>query len=328
MPALKYLNKYEDVEIPMPETFFDDYATRSDAARQQEMEVANHAFPTYDLKGPLDESTPPRNDDEKADRDMWKNGYNRMTEEQKNAWDAAYGPRNKAYQESRPEGRDLARWKYQRYIKDYLRCVDSVDENIGRVLDYLDNNDLAENTIVVYTSDQGFYLGEHGWFDKRFMYEQSLRMPLIIRYPARVKPAVNSSDMVMNLDFAPTFLDFAGVAAPADMQGRSLRRVLTGKTPSEWRQSIYYHYYEYPAWHMVKRHYGVRTHEFKLIHFYYDIDAWELYDLKKDPHELNNVYDDPAYADKVVELKAELERLRKFYGDSDDNKFMPKSTAS
>ncbi|MFZ5515601.1 MAG: sulfatase [Candidatus Zhuqueibacterota bacterium] len=328
MPALKYLNKYEDVEIPMPETFFDDYVTRSDAARQQEMEVVNHTFPIYDLKGPLDESTPPRNDDEKADRDMWKAGYNRMTEEQKNAWDAAYGPRNKAYQESLPEGRDLARWKYQRYIKDYLRCVDSVDENIGRVLDYLDNNDLAENTIVVYTSDQGFYLGEHGWFDKRFMYEQSLRMPLIIRYPARVKPAVNSSDMVMNLDFAPTFLDFAGVAAPADMQGRSLRRVLTGKTPSDWRQSIYYHYYEYPAWHMVKRHYGVRTHEFKLIHFYYDIDAWELYDLKKDPHELNNVYDDPAYADKVVELKAELERLRKFYGDSDDNKFMPKATAS
>lgn len=326
MPPPKYLHKYEDEEIPIPETYFDDYTTRSDAAREQEMEVANHTFLAYDLKAPIDEGIGPKSKEQERDLSFWKSSYDRMNDEQKAAWDAAYEPRNEAFKKANLKGKELAKWKYQRYIKDYLRCIDSVDENIGRVLDYLEENGLADNTIVVYTSDQGFYLGEHGWFDKRFMYEESLRMPLIIRYPKEIKPAVNQTDMVMNLDFAPTFLDFAGVKAPQDIQGKSLRNVLRGKTPEDWRQSIYYHYYEYPAWHMVKRHYGVRTHEFKLIHFYYDIDAWELYDLKNDPHELNNLYDDPKYADKVAELKAELKRLRELYGDSDDNEFMPKKT--
>ncbi len=219
----------------------------------------------------------------------------------------------------------LAEWKYQRYIKDYLRCIASVDDNVGRVLDYLDAEGLAEDTLVIYTSDQGFYLGEHGWFDKRFMYEESLRMPLIVRFPSEIKPGtVNARDMVMNLDYAPTFLDFAGLAAPARMQGRSMRGVLKGQTPGDWRRSVYYHYFEYPAVHQVKRHYGVRTDRYKLIHFYYDIDAWELYDLERDPRELNNVAADPAYAGVLKDMKAELERLRVQYGDTDESRFLPK----
>ena len=239
-----------------------------------------------------------------------------LEEEQRSIWDAAYGPRNEAFRKANLEGRALTEWKYQRYIKDYLRCVASVDENIGRVLDYLDAVQLTNNTLVVYTSDQGFYLGEHGWFDKRFMYEESLRIPLIVRYPREIKAGKNQEDMVLNLDFAPTFLDYAGIQIPDDMQGRSLRTILKGRTPENWRQSMYYHYYEYPAWHMVKCHYGIRTKRYKLIHFYHDIDAWELYDLENDPHELRNLYGDPQYLGIVAELKAELVRLREKYGDS------------
>jgi len=201
-------------------------------------------------------------------------------------------------------------WLYQRYIKDYLRCVASVDDNVGRLLDFLDKEGLADDTLVVYTSDQGFYLGDHGWYDKRFMYEESLRMPLLVRYPRITKPGSVNRDLVQNIDFAPLFLDAAGQPTPADMHGRSLLPLLRGETPSDWRKSIYYHYYEYPAVHSVKRHYGVRTLRHKLIHFYHDVDEWELYDLEKDPHELNNVYADPAYAAVATELKAELERLR------------------
>jgi arylsulfatase A-like enzyme len=191
-----------------------------------------------------------------------------------------------------------------------------VDENVGRVMDFLEDAGLADDTVVVYTSDQGFYLGEHGWFDKRFMYEESLRMPLIVRFPSEIAPRV-ADDMVLNLDFAPTFLDYAGVPIPAEMQGESMRRVLAGRTPPDWRRSVYYHYYEYPGSPLIKRHYGVRTERYKLIRFYYDIEAWELYDLESDPHELHNVYDDPSYATVVVEMKAELERLRIQYGDTE-----------
>ena len=193
-----------------------------------------------------------------------------------------------------------------------------MDDNVGRLLDYLDGSGLAKNTIVIYTSDQGFYLGDHGWFDKRFMYKESFKMPLLVRYPKAIKPGTVNNDLVQNLDFAPTFLDFVGVEIPADMQGRSIRGILEGNTPSDWRTSVYYHYYEYPSCHMVKRHYGVRTKRYKLIHFYYDINAWELYDMKKDPDELNNLYSNPAYAKVVRKLKTELKRLRKQYGDSDE----------
>ncbi len=210
-------------------------------------------------------------------------------------------------------GQELRQWKYQRYMRRYLACVESVDDNVGRLLNYLDEAGLADNTIVVYTSDQGFYLGEHGWFDKRFMYEESLRMPLLVRYPRAIRAGSTSDAMVLNLDFAETFLDYAGAEIPEAMQGRSARGVLEGKPPGDWRTSMYYHYYEYPGAHSVKRHYGVRTTRYKLIHFYHDIDAWELYDLGKDPEELRNVYDDPAYAEVVKGLEAELERLRAKY---------------
>jgi arylsulfatase A-like enzyme len=203
-------------------------------------------------------------------------------------------------------------------MEDYLGCIAAVDESIGRVLDYLDSSGLAENTLVVYTSDQGFYLGEHGWFDKRFMYEESLRMPLVAQLPGTIEPASTSKALVSNLDFAPTFLSLAGVDVPADMQGESLQPLLAGRTPDDWRKSVYYHYYEYPAVHMAKRHYGVRTERYKLMHFYHDIDAWELYDLEKDPNELNNIYEDPAHAEVVKSLKEELSRLRTLYGDSEE----------
>jgi arylsulfatase A-like enzyme len=275
-PGPKHLHMYDEVEIPEPETFNDDYSTRSSAARDCDMSIEHW----IDIQYPRESKRmkPPEG----------------LT------------------------GSALKKWKYQRYIKDYLRCVASVDDNVGRLLDYLDANSLAQNTIVVYTSDQGFFLGDHGWYDKRFMYEQSLRMPLLIRYPSRIRPSSVNDDMVLNLDFAPTFLDLAGLAVSDDMQGLSMRTLLYGKTPKDWRKSIYYHYYEYPGWHMVKRHYGIRTARYKLMHFYHDINAWELYDLKKDPEELNSVYDDPSYSEIVSWLKAELRRLRKKYGDSDE----------
>ncbi len=324
MPDTKYLHKYDDVKMPLPETFFDDYSTRSRAAKEQEMEIARHLFIDFDLKVTRTPDEYPANDWEKMGADMWKNAYNRMTEEQRKAWDAAYEPKNALFRKARLKGKDLAVWKYERYIKDYLRCIDSVDENVGRILKYLDNSGLAENTVVVYTSDQGFYLGEHGWFDKRWIYEQSLRMPLLVRYPREaLSGAVNKDDMVLNLDFAPTFLDYANVEIPSDMQGRSFRGVLKGKTPSDWRQAVYYHYYEYPGWHKVKRHYGIRTKRYKLVHFYYDIDAWELYDLENDPNEIHNVYDEPAYQAVVKKLKSQLKRLQQKYGDTNFKKYLP-----
>jgi len=215
---------------------------------------------------------------------------------------------------SPPEGLSpeaLKKWKYQRYMQDYLACVASVDDNVGRLLDYLDESGLARNTLVVYTSDQGFYLGDHNWFDKRFMYEESLRMPLLVRCPGRIKPGRVNDDMVLNVDFAPTFLHCAGVTTPGDMQGRSLAPLLQGTTPGDWRTAMYYHYYEFPGAHSVRRHYGVRTKRHKLIHYYHDMDEWELFDLTADPHELKSVYVDPAYADTVKDLKAKLAALQK-----------------
>ena len=201
------------------------------------------------------------------------------------------------------------RWRYTRYMQDYLACIASVDDNVGRMLDFLEKEGLADNTIVVYTTDNGFFLGDHGWFDKRFMFEESLRLPLMIRYPKAVKAGSTCDRFVINADYAPTFLDFAGVPVPSDMQGRSVRPLLEGKTPADWRTSMYYHYYEFPGAHSVQRHYGVRTDQYKLI-FYYQIGEWELFDLKKDRYELKNVYGDPAYADAEKQMKAELDRLR------------------
>ncbi len=297
-PALRHLDIYNETEFPEPPNLFDDYATRSDAAREQEMSIAEDMLPDYDLK--MGEAP------------------DRMTPGQKKAWDYAYAPKKAWYEENKPQGKELVRWKYQRYLEDYLGCIQAIDESIGRVLDYLDSSGLAENTLVIYTSDQGFYLGEHGWFDKRFIYEESLRMPFLVRLPERIPAGAVNTDLVSNLDFAPTLLEAAGASVPADMQGASLSRLIRGGEEPEWRQAYYYHYYEYPAVHMVKRHFGVRTERYKLVRFYYDIKAWELYDLEKDPLEMNNVYGDPAYADITAQLKRELSRLQMKYGDSEE----------
>jgi arylsulfatase A-like enzyme len=229
-----------------------------------------------------------------------------------------------------PDGLSKAaekRWKYQRYIKDYLRVVASVDDNVGRLLDYLDDEGLAENTLVIYTSDQGFFLGDHGWYDKRFMYEESLRMPFIVRYPRETQPGTINKDIILNVDFAPLFLDLAGVDVPDAFQGRSFRPLLQGRTPADWRRSLYYRYWMHKAHHNVYAHYGVRSLRYKLIYYYADalgqpgaIDEtyepeWELFDLQQDPYELNSVYDDPQYADVVRDLKDELHRLQAEVGD-------------
>jgi len=226
------------------------------------------------------------------------------------------------------KGDALRKWAYQYYIKDYLRCIASVDDNVGRMLDYLDAEGLTGKTLVIYTSDQGFFLGDHGYFDKRFMYEESLRMPFLVRYPGAIKPGSVNKDMVLNLDFAETFLDYAGAKAPADMQGRSFRPILEGHTPKDWRKSMYYRYWMHMADHGIPAHYGVRTKRYKLIYYYgkalgsagaIDKDTapeWELFDVVKDPHEMYNLYDDPKHQGVVKELKAELDRLQKEYKDT------------
>lgn len=242
----------------------------------------------------------------------------RFNTEQRAAWDKVYEPIIADFHSKDLKGKELLKWKYQRYMQDYLACVASVDKSVGQIQEYLKETGLDENTIVIYSSDQGFYLGEHGWFDKRFMYEESLKTPLLIKWPGVIKPGSVNTDLVSNLDFAETFLEMAGVKVPEDMQGKSLLPLLEGKTPEDWRREHYYHYYEYPSWHMVKRHYGITTERYKLIHFYYDVDEWELYDLKKDPDEMCNVYDDESYAEVKKELHLRLERLREKYGDSDE----------
>jgi arylsulfatase A-like enzyme len=307
MPGPEHLEMYDGEIIPEPPTLFDDHESRCAAAYEQEMSIANDLIPGWDLK-----IKPEKSDDSRWSKKYW----NLLNDNQRAKWEAHYEPVNQKFKTDKPTGKALTRWKYQRYIKDYLRCVASVDDNVGRLLDYLDETGLSKNTIVVYTSDQGFYLGDQGWFDKRFMYEESLRMPLLIRYPREIEPGSTSEEMVLNLDFAPTFLDYAGIPIPSDMQGQSLRPILAGKVLSGWRDAMYYHYYEYPGPHMVKRHYGIRTKKYKLIHFYYDIDAWEFYDLEKDPEEIHNIYDHQAYQSIIKELKTRLAVLQKQYGDS------------
>ena len=305
-PGPDHLTLYDDVEIPEPETLFDDYSNRTELLKNNEMMIAKHMVYDYDLK--LSGST-----EEDALGRAFKNPEReRMTPEQRRKWDAAYEPKNKKFQDAKLTGKDLVRWKYQRYIKDYLRCIASVDDNVGRLLDYLDQTGLADNTIVVYSSDQGFYLGEHGWYDKRWMYEESFRMPFIIKWPGVTKAGIRTDALAQNIDFAPTFLDAAGVPVPNEMQGVSLSPLLAGQTPADWRKSLYYHYYE-KGEHNVPPHEGVRTARYKLIHFY-ETDEWELFDLKEDPQEMRSVYHRQKYAKTVTKLKAELERLKIQYG--------------
>ena len=239
----------------------------------------------------------------------WASSYERLTENQKKAWDKYYNKVNEEFKSTNFSSEELLKWKFKRYVNDYLACILSVDESVGRILDYLDRNGLSENTLVVYTSDQGFYLGEHGWYDKRWMYEESFRTPLLIRYPGKIKPGSKIDDFIMNIDYAPTFFEYANIDIPNDFQGESFKKLLEGKRDS-WRNSIYYHYYEYPhGWHKVRQHYGIKKGNFKLIYFY-NIDKWELFDLHNDPNEVSNIYSSMESSTIVKGLKSELDSLR------------------
>lgn len=309
IPATRYLTHYDDVTIPEPPTLFPDFSGHSPAAARTQMRIAQDLFPAYDLKLPIT--------GEQILDNSARGRLAPMTEEQRAAWDAAYGPKNEAFAAAGLQGDELVRWKYQRYIKDYLRCVLAIDENVGRIMDYLDAEQLAEETILVYTSDQGFFLGENGWYDKRWMYEPALRTPFFVRWPGHIPAGLVDDHLVQNLDLAPTILDWAGVEIPAEMHGRSLAGLARGERPQQWRDAIYYHYYEYNEdriAHRVAQHDGLRTSYDKLLRVY-PFDVWEYYDLRSDPHEQHNRIDDPAVAGRVAELKRRLAELKQQYGD-------------
>ena len=318
MPALRHLDLYEDMEMPEPATLFDKWEDNAPPARYQELEIDRHMDPNYDLFLDLTPDFTGNAIQAQQDKSAWNN-MKRMTDEQLTKWRAAYGPRDAEFHRLNPKGDDLVRWKYQRYVKNYLRCVRGVDESVGRLMETLKELGLDNNTIVIYSSDQGFYIGDHGWYDKRWMYEESLKMPFIVKWPGTIKPGSKNTDLVQNLDYAETFLDIAGVEIPKDMQGRSLVPLMKGRTPKNWRDSIYYHYYEYPSVHMVPRHNGIRTERYKLMHFY-EFDEWEFYDLENDPEELTNLYNNPEYAGIIKDVKGQLMNLRAYY---DDNSVTP-----
>ncbi len=289
-PALRHLGWDNDRIYPEPPTLFDDYVGRGIAERDQLMTI---------------EST-------MNDRDLKLAAPPGLTPEQRRVWDAYYEPRNNAFRDSNPQGKELVRWKYNRYLHDYLATVKALDEAVGSMLDFLEKEGLADNTIVVYSSDQGFYLGEHGWFDKRWIFEESVRTPLLVRWPGVTQPGGTSSALVSNLDFAATFLEAAGVPVPAVMQGQSLVPLLRGARPADWREVFYYHYYEWPVHHRVRPHYGVITDRYKLVHFYgTGEDYGELFDRQKDPNELRSVFEDPAYGTTRIHLEREMARLRR-----------------
>ncbi len=325
-PSMEDIGAFADKEIPEPETLFDDYPGRGAAAKDAEMRIADHMALSMDNK--INPDILKKLGIEEF-YDWYENNYteryNRLNSSEKEKWDAVYGPINEDFEKNTPKGKALTKWKYRRYMEDYLGTILSVDRNTGRLLDLLDEEGLAENTIVIYTSDQGFFLGEHGWFDKRFMYEESFRTPLLIRWPGKIQPGSVNEDLVQNIDYAPTILEAAGTAVPAEMQGMSMIPLFSGNNDN-WRRAVYYHYYEYPGIHSVKRHYGIRTKDFKLIHFYYDVDEWELYDLTMDPHEMNNVYGDGELSRVAHSLRLDLMDLREKYGDSEelDQKFIKK----
>jgi arylsulfatase A-like enzyme len=298
-PDRKYENLWDDIEMPYPATFNDDYKGREWTAGDTEMTM-----------------------DYFSRRDMKLKRPDNIPENERLEWDFYGAKRGEIVQPEGMSAEEGRKWRYQTYIKDYLACVKSVDDNLGRVLKYLDDSGLAENTLIMLTSDQGFYLGDHGFFDKRFIYEESLRMPFIIRYPKGIKPGSINKDIISNIDFAPTLLEFVGIKTQQKMQGKSFSSLLKGQKLKNWRQSMYYHYYEFPYWHHVQPHYGIRTERFTLAHFYYSIDAWELYDLQNDPQQLNNVINDPAYQKTVVQLKKQLKNLMMFYrNDKQLNEF-------
>lgn len=314
MADLSNLELFDDVEFPEPETLYNDYATRGPQMLTQELTIDRHMGYAFDFKVAELKDEPTL----QYIKDSWPLAMNEMNDEQRAVWMAAYRKQNEAFFADRPVGKELLKWKYQRYIKDYCRTIRSVDEQVGRLLDYLEKNGLMENTVIVYTSDQGFLLGEHGLYDKRFMYEESFRTPLIISCPSLVKKHAKCNELVQNIDLAPTFLTLAGAEVPAELPGRSLTPLFKSGKSGEWRDALYYHFYDYPAVGSVRKHYGVRTDRYKLIHWYGegsgddgDIDFWELYDLKKDPNELHNVYNDIHYEKVRTELYVKLEQMRK-----------------
>lgn len=313
MPAHRHLGVFNETVFPDPDNLFDDYSTRSRAPKEQDMSIEKTLTYYWDLKlATAQELASPDFPDKR-----FQAVYNRMPDSTKNKWNEAYAKRIEEFRALGLKGKELVSWKYQQYMRDYLATALSVDEGIGEVLAYLEEVGELDNTIIIYTSDQGFFLGEHGFFDKRFMYEECQRMPLVMRFPKLIEAGSKSSALSMNVDFAATFLDIAGVEVPADMQGKSLLPIISnkGKTPDNWRKSVYYHYFEYPAEHSVKRHYGIRTERYKLIHFYNDIDEWEMYDIKEDPKEMNNLYDKPEYAKQQKDLVSQLNQQRQLYKD-------------
>lgn len=317
MAEPRYLELYEEVTFPEPPTLFDDYATRGEQMREQQLTIDRYMGYAFDFKVEelKDEPTLP------YIRASWDQAMQTLTPEERRTWDEAYRRMNRAFLADRPRGRELLRWKYQRYIHDYCRTIRSVDDQVGRVLDYLEEHGLAENTIVVYASDQGFFLGEHGLYDKRFMYEEAFRTPLLIAWPGHIRPGTECRALVQNIDWAPTLLEVAGIEPPASMDGRSLIPLFDNGRAKGWRRSLYYQYYDYPAVGNVRKHYGIRTSRYKLIHWFGPgeagdpaIDSWELFDLKRDPHEVNNLYEDPRYRKVRAELAAELARERERIG--------------
>jgi len=336
LPALEDLRLYEDKTFALPPEFHDDYATR-EAAGKTEMEIGKDMDIVYDTKMFVSDKETPRTRLSRSYQGM----IGRLSPAEREQYDAFYVPLSRDFyekwgkdynflprqaQSSVAGSRDaeLLEWKYQRYMRDYAKVVHSLDQEVGRVLDYLEEKGLLDNTLVVYTSDQGFYMGEHGWFDKRFMYEESLSTPLVMRLPKGYERRGDIDEMVQNIDYAPTFLDLAGAPIPDDIQGVSLLPLLKGKAATKkdkaaiknWRDAIYYHYYEYPAEHNVRRHYGIRTDRYKLMHFYgHDVNTWELFDLQNDPHEMHNLYGQPGMEKLQEQLHRRLEELQIQYDD-------------
>ena len=322
MPAPRHLHLYDDIDIPEPSTLFDKWHDNAPPARYQELEIDRHMHLNFDLFVDLTKEFDGKSIPGRLDKSAWRN-MNRMTPEQMKVWRDAYAPKDAAFHKANLVADDLVRWKYQRYAKNYLRCIKGVDESVGTLMSTIDQLGLTDNTVVIYSSDQGFYVGDHGWFDKRWMYDESMKMPLIVKWPGVAKSGSKNTDLVQNLDYAETFLEMAETKVPDDMQGASLVPLLKGKTPADWRKSVYYHYYEYPSVHMVPRHFGVRTDKLKLMKFY-EFDEWEFYDLENDPDELTNQYNNPKYATQIAEMKVELERLRTHYADDSDVAVKPK----
>ena len=303
MPDPRDFAEFENKDFPYPDNFFDTYENRQ-AAAEQDMTISKTMLMHDDLKMGVDYSK----------RGM----FGRMTEEQKLAYKQYYDRAQLSYDKIKHDSIEVVKWKYQRYMRDYLATARSMDRNIGRILDYLDSTGLSKNTIVIYTSDQGFYMGEHGWFDKRFMYEESLRTPFVMKYPGNIQPGSTIDQMIVNIDFAPTLIDYAGISVPKDIQGKSFRGLLEQTTsPKKWRDAMYYHYYEYPEPHHVAPHIGIRTSQYKLIRFYDAIHKWELFDLKNDPHEMNNIIDDVSQKDRILQLKKQLLELAVHFKDTE-----------